>query len=93
MYLGLKANDIKMSEKKLWESFDMERTGDIPAVLKEHLPKHFVNIDIPPKDYENLIDKLEHSVKLLREKREVLNEYLNKRRNEMPFLFENMKRV
>ncbi|PIN79938.1 hypothetical protein COV13_04435 [Candidatus Woesearchaeota archaeon CG10_big_fil_rev_8_21_14_0_10_32_9] len=93
MYLELKANDIKMSEKKLLESFDMEKAEDIPAILKEHMPKHFVNIDIPPKDYENLIDKLEHSVKILREKRTILIEYLTKRRNEMPFLFENMKRV
>lgn len=89
-YLNVKATELETAQKKLVESWNLEKIDNIPVVVKRHLPEHFIDIEFKPKDYTSLIEKINHTIAKMRGKREVLGAYLSKRRKEMPFLFEKL---
>lgn len=89
-YLNAKTAELDTEQKKLIESWNLEKVDKIPVIVKSHLPEHFIDVEFKPQDYSSLIEKVNHTIEKMRGKRNVLGAYLSKRRKEMPFLFENL---
>lgn len=89
-YLDVKATELDTVQKKLIESWNLEKIDKMPVVVKNHLPEHFIDVEFKPQDYSSLIEKVNHTIEKIRGKRNILGEYLSKRRKEMPFLFEKL---
>jgi len=79
--LKMEENNFDAQLKKLKEDLVHEQLKRIPAALKKHIPEHIFDIDL--NDIQ--------SIAKLAEKEKALTNYLNKLREEMPFLFEDMR--
>lgn len=92
-YLSVKEKDLEISRRRLLESLDYQKIHTLPQTIMKHIPSQYIKIDIDPSDYADLFKKIEKTINSYKDKKEVLGEYLSKKRKEMPFLFEDIRYI
>ncbi|MBN1376845.1 hypothetical protein JW949_00770 [Candidatus Woesearchaeota archaeon] len=87
-YLQKKERMLEKEERLIKEDEELNSfTQNIPSVLKRHFPQLFLEQNLHNLDFIRLLEKIELTLRKDKEEEKQLENYLNKKREEMPFLF------